>query len=85
MGEGHLGGSIADCPECWAIAYEPGWYAVLGAASTMIQLPDEANGDVIVRLDDSVPPPHPSRRASHTSVAKWTTTSRRDGDSQPPR
>jgi hypothetical protein len=50
---GHLGHSAADCTECWAVAYEPGWYAVLSAGEGVIHLPKHDRGDVMVRIPES--------------------------------
>src|SRR5262245_30434671 len=78
MSGGHLGGSVTNCPECWEMAYEPGWYAVLSAGEPAIHLPDEMDGQVVVRIADRGTN-HPSNRARHNPV-----TSRRSIGRQAP-
>jgi hypothetical protein len=66
---GHRGQSVADCSDCWNIAYEPGWYAVLRAGDGLIQVPAEDGGEVVVRLPESDLIRNRNRSDTHTPIA----------------
>ena len=70
MSGGHAGGSVTDCAECWEMAYEPSWYAVMIAGDPFIQLPAEPGGQAIVRVRDRAPHDG-SGHATHNPVASW--------------
>ncbi len=80
MSGGHNGRSAADCAECWEIAYEPGWYAVL-SASESVQPPGFDGVEVLVRLPENDAVGVAYRRATHASVAAWR--GRRPGQGSP--
>lgn len=37
----HVPGTVEDCPECQALAYEPGWYKALREERVVRKRPDE--------------------------------------------
>ena len=37
----HAPGTVEDCPECRALAYEPGWYKALREERVVQRRPDE--------------------------------------------
>jgi hypothetical protein len=49
----HLPGTAVRCEECWGVAYEPGWYAVLRVPGPLIDLSREGAEPL---LDLSSPP-----------------------------
>ncbi len=49
----HEPGTVAECPECQATSYEPGWYKALRAdpAATIV-IPDAEMDDLEIVLPD---------------------------------